>query len=173
MSEIKSTMDLIMERTQGLRLSDTEKTKLRTEELEKKARGLRLRIMENPVRLDEILEQFTPETSGDRDVVMATLWRLMIDAIPTDETVFKYLTLLRKFPEGRKRVKTLALMRDALQVSTKRFAAEKKKVLTRERKKLANLGISGDAVVPKLPENVKASRLLQDTITAHRPQLLA
>jgi hypothetical protein len=46
MAEIKSTLDLIMERTAKLTLSDQEKAELKTEERRRKIKGLAVRLLE-------------------------------------------------------------------------------------------------------------------------------
>ena len=55
MAEIKSTLDLIMERTAKLTLSDQEKAELKTEERRRKIKGLAVRLLEGslvPVALE-------------------------------------------------------------------------------------------------------------------------
>ncbi len=65
MAEIKSTLDLIMEKTAGLVMSDQEKEKNRGEEREKKARGVALRLSDGTLRLKDLEAEISG--SGGRD----------------------------------------------------------------------------------------------------------
>lgn len=73
MGEIRSTMDIIMERTKGLTMSDEEKRRFREEELSGKIRGLVQR------RLDKALdmERFEVELAALREKDRGMADRLM------------------------------------------------------------------------------------------------
>ncbi len=68
MAEVKSTIDLVMERTKNMVQSDDEKKKIHTRDLEKKAKGHVLRLMEELIEADElpgVLEEVTPDERGE------------------------------------------------------------------------------------------------------------
>ena len=52
MAEIKSTLDLIMEKTKGLTMSDEEKEAFQQKELETKLRGSLQKVMEGRLKLE-------------------------------------------------------------------------------------------------------------------------
>jgi len=61
LTEIRNTIDLMMERTRGMRLSEEEKHRIQREELEKKARGYALKLMDpsgpNQAALANLIEE--------------------------------------------------------------------------------------------------------------------
>ena len=54
MSEIRSTIDIMMERTRGMSLSEEEKESLRKEELGKRAKGFRIKLLDAASEADDI-----------------------------------------------------------------------------------------------------------------------
>ncbi len=171
MSDIKSTIDLIMERTRGLTLSDKEREDLHAEELLKKAKGLKLKITDNPDGAAEILELSDLLSQEDKDFVKGKLWEQLLQDIPQDESVFNYLRMLEKIPLAQPRLPIIDQMRHELRNVTKDSAADKKKILNREKKKLADSGISGSAVVPKLPKDVVLSDEFVGVVEKYRVEL--
>lgn len=162
MSEIKSTIDLMMERTRGMSLSAEERADLRQEDLRKRARGLKLKLVQDPDRVEEILSPLSQEPAEDRRILESYLWELMIEDMPTDAKALKYLDLMEKLPGAQARTQALQRLRDAFREVTKSDVMDKKKILTRERKRLAALGISGSAVLPKIPKgNVPSGEFLE------------
>jgi hypothetical protein len=151
----------MMERTRGMSLSAEERADLRQEDLRKRARGLKLKLVQDPDRAEEILSPLSQEPVEDRRTLEAYLWELMIEELPTDAKALKYLDLMEKLPGAQARTQALQRLRDAFREVTKSDVMDKKKILTRERKRLAALGISGSAVLPKIPkENVLGGEFL-------------
>ena len=65
MGEIKSTLDLVLEKTRNLTLSEEEKRDLAREELDKKIRGIANRYLDNLLPASRIKEELeTMESSG-------------------------------------------------------------------------------------------------------------
>lgn len=171
MSEIKSTIDLIMERTRGMALSEEERETIRRQDLRKRAGGLKLRLTEEPQRAEEILSSMNCESDADRGLLETYLWELMMDEIPTDGKIFKYLDLMEKLPGAQGRAHAFHRLREALKDIMKHQVVDKKKVVTREKKKLAALGISGSAVVPKIPKDRVPSEEFLPKIEQFRREL--
>jgi hypothetical protein len=162
LSEIKSTIDLMMERTRGMALSAEERADLRQEDLRKRARGLKLKLVQAPDRAEEILSPLSEESAEDRRFLESYLWELMIGEMPTDAKTLKYLDLMEKLPGAQARRQALQRLRDAFREVAKSDVIDKKKILTREKKRLAALGISGSAVLPKIPkENILGGEFLE------------
>lgn len=152
MGEIRSTVDLMMERTTGMVLSPEEKEKLRLEDLRKMAKGLTLKLLERPAEADEIIAGLSGQPEQDRALLESMIWEEMIDAIPTDQSALKHVELMQKLPKAETRAALLREVRSLLKSGLKDRTKDRKKILTREKKKLASLGISGTAVVPKIPD---------------------
>ncbi len=69
MAEIKSTIDLIMERTKNLSASPQEREDYQRREREKHIRGLVLRLLDDSLTLDDIKDELAKEkrrTAGRR-----------------------------------------------------------------------------------------------------------
>lgn len=152
MAEIRSTIDLIMERTRGMTLSEDEKGNLRREEFTRRARGLRLKLLDNPTGAEEILSALQSESEQDRTLLQSLLWEEMVQAVPADESALPQLELLGKMPQAGSKTSTLAQMRSFIKSRLKDRSRDRRTTLAREQKKLAAFGIAGTAVVPKLPK---------------------
>lgn len=148
MGEIKSTIDLVLEKTRNLTLSEEEKLDLAREELDKRIRGLVNRYLDNiipPSRLkQEILSTGSKESgrafrllkkhllahfdfSGDNTLVLSALDEIAgFDVSP--------LTLLQKEYQAERE-------------ETERAFKERALLALQER------GVSGSAVVPNLSQN--------------------
>jgi hypothetical protein len=75
MGEIKSTMDLVMERTRHLSLSDEEKTHQRKEDFQKRLQGLLQRYADGALTVDglkERIETLQAEVNVDAPTLPAT-----------------------------------------------------------------------------------------------------
>ncbi len=152
LGEIRSTIDLMMERTKGMTLSAGEKDEVRREELAKKARGFRVRLLEAPSQADETVASIQNEPEADRSLLESLIWQEMIDTLPADHSALKHLEIIMKLPRAQDRGPLLEETRSAIRSLAKTRSQDRKKQLVRERKRLASLGISGTAVVPKLPK---------------------
>jgi hypothetical protein len=137
-------------------LSAEEKEALRLEDLRKRARGLRMKLIEAPSRADEILGGLDAESEDDHKLLESLLWEEMIRSLPADETAFRQLDVMEKLPQARRMAKTISDARSLLKSAMKSRSQERQKILVRERKRLAAFGISGTAVVPKIPKETKA-----------------
>ena len=158
MGEIPSTLDLIMDKTRGMSLSQKEKENLHMEELRKRANGFKIRLLDDPSRTDEILATLDNERDSDRRVLHSLLWNAMVESMPADEEILKCLHIMEMLPDGQAKVATLHELRASFKSWLRTRGADRKKVVARERKRLAAAGISGSAVVPKIPKGSNAEQ---------------
>jgi hypothetical protein len=165
-------MDLIMERTRGMSLSSEEKEIYRKEELEKKAKGFRLKLLEDATRADQLLASIEAEPEENRNLLRSMIWKSMVEGLMDDENPIKYLDLLEKLPQAREKRSVLKEARAALNAAMKDKSKDRKKVLIREKKKLASFGISGSAVVPKMPKRTGSGSEFGETVERFRKKLL-
>lgn len=171
MSEIRSTIDLMMERTKGMTLSDEEKEEQQREELRKRARGLRTKLIESDIPVDEIMDALNKEPDDQRGKLEAFLWEEMIDVLPRDKAALKYLDLMERLPQSKSKSNVLDAMKSSLRASLKARSKDVKKRAAQERKKLASFGISGTAVTPKLDAEALGNSLTPEQLEGFKREL--
>jgi len=153
-------------------LSEEEKEALRKEDFRRKARGLRLRLMDNPAGSDDILPAVRLANEKDRNLLESMLWEELVREMPSDTHIFQHLDLLDKMPQAEKNKPILREAREAFKNASKTRGKDRKQILLREKKKLATWGISGSAVVPKLPPDSDPGGDLARLIGKYRDKLL-
>jgi hypothetical protein len=150
MGEIRSTIDIMMERTRGMVLSTDEKKAYRLAELAKKARGLHLRLMHDPEQSESALNSLDQESPEDVGLIRALVWNTFVENLPSSDDTPAYLDLMAKVPVDRERIQILEELRASLKTAGKSHSRDMKTQVAAARKKLAEAGISGSAVVPKV-----------------------
>lgn len=143
MGEIKSTLDLIMEKTKNLSMSPEEKEEIRRQEWLKKARGRIQRFLDDLIDLDkvksELLDQEHP--SGWENILKKEL----IDGLDPEADNEKRFQLMEKLlgihSEGFRKI---------LEGFHQRLALERDKGAALIKSQLADRGYSGTAVIPNL-----------------------
>ncbi|MGO9121508.1 MAG: hypothetical protein ACLQPD_28350 [Desulfomonilaceae bacterium] len=153
MGEIRSTIDLMMERTKGMTLSVEEQDRLKREKLGKQAKGYRMKLLEFPEGAEQILETIMEEPAEDRELLRHLIWIEMVENLPADGEILKYLELMERLPQAGSKRSIMDELRGAFKTGLKHQVPDRKKMVQREKKKLATLGISGSAVIPKIPQN--------------------
>lgn len=151
MGEIKSSIELAMERTARIKLSQEEREKLRADEVHSKAKGLVNRFLEVDLHLREIEKELSKYDPDHRKELERLMFRLLSEALQLDRDNSLILEGLEKLkPESHK---TTAQIRDLVSAYHKRREQELGKVTEGHRLRLKQMGISGSAVVPKVPES--------------------
>jgi len=179
MGEIKSTLDLVMEKTRHMNLSPAERNEKRAEDIEKALRGLVQKYIDGLLRKEPFLDAFSELEDVENHPKEHMLLREILDQIRIDDG-----------PEARRAGLELlefgcALDPEKLASILNEFDAEKDKAAAdRTRELLEQLlmhhQISGSAVVPNLDADAAfTERLnrLQKTCTerldAEKERLLA
>jgi hypothetical protein len=170
LSGIRSTIDIMMERTRGMALSSEERESLRREDMLKKAKGYKLKLLENLSVWDEVLSSLAQEPPADRALVESFLWRILVEELPSNEEILKYLDVLEAIAPGKS--STLKEMRTAFKSGAKDRISDRKKLVHKEKKRLAALGISGTAVMPKIPPDADAGDDFSAVLEKFKSQLL-
>jgi hypothetical protein len=170
--EIRSTLDIIMERTRGMTLSSEERHRLRREELRKMAKGFRLKLLGNPTDAEQILSALDSESPEEREVLEFLLWQEMVQDLPADKEILNHLDAMRHLPQAAKKSHLLAELRTEFKAGQKGAAEDRKKTVAREKKKLAALGISGSAVIPKISKESEAGSDAVSLVATYQKQLL-
>lgn len=173
MGEIRSTIDIIMERTRGMTLSSQERHDLEQEELRKRVRGLLLRLKDNPDSPDEVLNSLNDEPPDKKTLLLSLLWKEIIEELPSDKGLPADLDLLARLPQGPAKEAVIQELRAAYKSGIKSSAEDKKKLAAEARKKLQAAGISGSAVIPILRGSADESADVRQLMDRFRPRLLA
>ncbi len=172
LGDIKSTIDLIMERTRGMTLSADERATLREEELGKRAKGFRLKLLEDPSRADEVLAALKDDSPEDKKLLETLIWKEIVENLPANLEILHHIDAMHALPQAQGKSRVLGELRSLFKGGMKSSAEDRKKIVAREKKKLAALGISGTAVIPKIPKETEASPELLSAINKFRKELL-
>jgi hypothetical protein len=161
MAEIKSTIDLIMERTKSLSASPQERESFQRQEREKRLRGLVQRLLDDNLTLDGVKDELANEKkNGSAAEVAGVVKNALaghIDPEADNERLFRYVNELVGTPEDKLR-ETLAAFREE--------ATSRKAVLTESQKTdLESKGITGSAVLPN-PEADPLWKALREEMQA-------
>ena len=91
MAEIKSTLELALERTRKLSISQQEKDEIKRKETEQKAAGIFHRYMDNTLSLNELLREIERMEEKARSAVRELLLSRWIDAVSLEADPEKLL----------------------------------------------------------------------------------
>ncbi len=148
MAEIKSAVELAMERTKGLRLSHEEMEKMKEEEIQSKAVSLVNRFLEVDVHLRDVEKEFAKFDPQQSKHLEQLFLHHLIEAMNLDrdnDLIFQGLEAF--LPTSAWTVKKI---KDLLQKYQRRKKDEFEKTQTDWLAGLERLGISGSAVFPKV-----------------------
>ena len=137
----------------GRRQTFEEQERLKREEMGKRAKGYRMKLLEFPEGSEEILEPVMQEPVEDRKLLWQLIWKEMVENLPEDGGILKYLELMERLPRAASKQSVMSELRGAFKTRLKHQVPDRKKMVQREKKKLAAIGISGSAVMPKIPQN--------------------
>jgi len=148
MAEIKSAVELAMERTKGLRLSHEELDKLKEEEIQNRARKLVNKYLEIDFHLREVereLERLDPPQRRHLEKLFLQYLSESIDLDRDNDLIFQGIETFRA---GNKPSiqKMKALIQKYRERKIREYGEADKDLLA----KLERLGIRGSAVQPKV-----------------------
>jgi len=145
MGEIKSTLDIIMEKTKGLTLTEEEKKALRKKEVEGKVKGLLLKIIDELMDLENLKIAITAMEEKDPGMAREALIKdclIRIDPESDNRLIFEIL-------EHVARADTASFQKP-LSKFHRELDQEKRIREQRLGKKIVEKGISGSAVLPNI-----------------------
>ena len=163
MAEIKSAIEIAMEKTRGLRLSPEEEEKLREEEIRSKAHALVNRFLEVDLHFREVEKELAKYPSGQRIRLEKIMIQDLAEALDLDrdnELIFQGIEILAPEKEG-----AVPKIKQLTQGYQQQKEAARQKTAEALRAKWQSLGISGLAVVPKVAESPEWA----GTLKAFRP----
>jgi hypothetical protein len=156
MGEIKSTIDLVMEKTRDMKLTEEEKQKIEQEKEYRKAQGLVARLLQG----DQTVEMFLQDAEGASEQVGSELLQALIEGLRLRGEYFtKGLEALERW-KGAAARRSIKRMRDLGLQFGQALQKRKRKVRAELWKELAERGVQGSAVEP----NVEVSPLWERTV---------
>jgi hypothetical protein len=159
MAEIKSAIEIAMERTKSFRLSPEEKERLKEEELQSKAHGLVNRFIEVDLHFHEVkkeLDKYSPEQRSQVERILFADLVGRLDLDQNNERIFQGIEFLA--PEKKR---PLLKLRALIKEYTAQRGKEQQKMGKAMLMKLEALGIAGTAVLPKVEGSHEWAQALQ------------
>lgn len=150
MSEIKSTLDLVLERTAGLSLSPEEKARQEADELDKQAQGLAARLNSGGLRSRELGAELDLRPPAERAALVRAAAGRLVDLVDFNEAEIN--------PQIREALEILLGQAaepvwEELNLARREYLAgldrERALDIERLRAELAARGFSGSALRPK------------------------
>lgn len=145
MAEIKSTLDLIMEKTKNMTLTEEEREEILAREWRGKVRGWVQRYLDTTMNEKDLSQKFSKEDSDDLARVNKILKREILERLEPESDNEKILHLIDILPvSDRKSMKQL------IESYRKKIDTERAHVGSEIKDNLSVRGVSGTAVVPNL-----------------------
>ena len=168
MGEIKSTMDIIMEKTKGLTMSEEEKAEYKLQELTGKVKGLIQKFLDGILDLDRLKIEMSALSEKQNDAVKEIIFEESMPHIELgadNEPVFKVLT------------ETAEVDTSPIREMERTFIGRIEKKRGEYEKSLGNQlekkGISGSAVIPNLKADPDWKQYLSHENDTFRAKLSA
>jgi len=157
-AEIKSTIDLVLEKTRDFTLSREEKQKLAQKELEKKLQGLISRYLDQVIPLSRLYEEVGKTAHTEKELAYTLLKTYLLAHLNLDRDnslILSALKEIRGFDTAF--LSNLQEEYQSEREKTERAFHEKSLVTLQEK------GVSGSAVVPNLEKNPEWNQFI-DTL---------
>lgn len=145
MAEIKSTLDIIMEKTKGLTMTDEEKRELKRKEMAGKFKGLVQKFLDNIIELDRLKVEAVAVGEGHEEMFRRVSIQEVIGRMGPEDGNEPLLEILES-TIGMDTGPIREFMADFESKLEKERAAHEKGL----KKGLKEKGISGSAVIPNL-----------------------
>ena len=100
------------------------------------------------------------------------IWKEMVDNLPTNQEILSHLDVMQNLPQAQAKGQAVAELRSLFKGGMKSSAEDRKKIVAREKKRLATVGISGTAVMPKIPKETEPPAELLSTVAKCKDELL-
>lgn len=168
MGEIKSTMDIIMEKTKGLTMTEEEKTEYRQQELTGKVRGLIQKFLEGVLKLEKFKVEVAAlsakqENAVNRIIIEESILHIKLGV--NNEPVFRILKETAGVDAGS--------IREMEKAFIDRVAGEQVNRQKSLREKLEKRGVSGSSVIPNLKADPDWKIYLSDENETFKAKILS
>ena len=170
MGEIRSTLDIIMEKSKDLTMSDEEKKAFKEQEMAGKIRGLIQKYLDGSLDMDKLNVEIAALAEKDEDMVKRLIREESVSRIELEGNNEPLLRVLGEITGSE-----ADFLREVLKEFEKRLEREKG---VREKELIKSLdkkGISGSAVLPNINADPEWSRQVsemrnefQERLTSYR-----
>jgi hypothetical protein len=161
MAEIKSTIDLIMERTKNLSASPEEREAYLRQQQGKHITGLVQRLLDYSLTLDDIQDELEQEKNKTSAAAVSDFLKKdlagHVDPEADNERLFRIISELTGTPDDR--------LRETLLICREEFSSSKTGVMESQMKVLESKGVAGSAVLPNPEADLQWK--------SHREEMLA
>jgi len=145
MAEIKSTLDIIMEKTKGLTMTDEEKRELKRKEMAGNFKGLVQKFLDAFMDTEDLKIELADLGKGHEDMLREIIMREIAGRVQPEEDNEPFMKILEKTTGIN-----IGPIRDLLADSERKLEKERATRVKSLMKRLKKKGISGSAVVPNL-----------------------
>jgi hypothetical protein len=144
MAEIKSTLDIIMEKTRGLTMTEEEKAAMHDKKLAENSRGLVRKYLDGTISMERFKEEWG-DLAKEQENARVILTRICMESTDPEADNGPLLAVLHQVAGADTGVVGEALERARADLEERRAEARE-----RIRTALAGRGISGSAILPNL-----------------------
>jgi len=166
MAEIKSTLDLIMEKTQNMTLSEEEKRDILQQELSGKIKGWIRKYEASVLNLKTIQSEIDKDDVSRQIEVKKALHKEVLQRLEPDKDNSRFLQLLEEICGTNTDV--IATMIHQFRTT---IAAERAIVSKELNQRLGKKGISGTAVIPSLYSDAEWNTRYYQSIEDFKKQI--
>ena len=166
MGEIRSTMDIIMEKTKNLSMTDEEKKAFKRQETEGKIKGLIQKYVDGQVGIEKLKEDIADLRIQDQEELQKTIRKEAIALIQPGESNAPLLEILSSVVDVD--INPIMKLLDDFDSKVEHERAERERVL---REELRKKGIRGSAVMPNLDADEAWGKVQSETQDVLRQEL--
>ena len=167
MGEIKSTMDIIMEKTKNLTMTEEEKKAFRRQEMEGKVKGLVQKFTDGVLDKEKLRIEITALQEKDKAMIDAIIREESLARIELGEDNEPLLEILESI--FAMNTKPIREMLDGYEGKLSQEREAREKVLM---KQLEKQGISGSAVRPNIEADLEWGRQLTEMKRAFKKEAM-
>lgn len=166
MAEIRSTLDIIMEKTKGLTMSEKEKKAFKEQEMAGKVKGLIQKFLDGILDMDQLKGEVARLGEKGGDMVKRLIREESVSRIEPEGDNEPLLRVL-----GEVTGSDVDSLSKVLKEFQQRFEREKDTREKELRKELEQQGISGSAVVPNINADAEWSDYVSEMRNAFQKRL--
>ena len=170
MGEIKSAIEIAMEKTKHLKMTEEETERFKKDELMKKAEGLVNRYLSGKLELDQLKGEINSQ-KGERGKLLQSILLNVINSITIVKNPKRALEALAHLLENDAKGIILCEIEDAIAT----FEQEKQRVYKNLHSKLKEelqlKGFSGSAVFPNIESSKKWHHYLKDLTNCYEEKI--
>jgi hypothetical protein len=144
MAEIKSTLDIIMEKTRGLTMTEEEKAAMHDKKLAENSRGLVLKYLDGTISMERFKQEWS-DLAEEQENARIILIRICMESMDPEADNGPLSAVLHQVAGADTGPVGKALERAKAGLEERRATARE-----RIRRALAERGISGSAILPNL-----------------------